>query len=304
MSVEIINPGATYAGAPLQVGETKSFDPTTESRLVSSGYAKYKGDVVSLLSLNGVIQTSDGKSLLTVAVDKLTGGIEISAGGMGFVIPERFGGFSAPSMLASLNTGAAADAVDGVVTVTSTSHGLPTNNSLYGGFKFFYPGSASLAAGWYSNYKYLTANTFSFSAPGADFASESISATLPYTAQTTVCTTVLPANSMLAGSQLTVSVDCAGTNAATGKSVRASIGSTVFASKTLNAAPAVSCDFRLTAITSGVQFSTATNVGAGTTTTSAYTKDLTADQLVDVSLILTAANEYAILYGARVAVSR
>lgn len=75
MSVEIINPGATYAGAPLQVGETKSFDPTTESRLVSSGYAKYKGDVVSLLSLNGVIQTSDGKSLLTVAVDKLTGRI-------------------------------------------------------------------------------------------------------------------------------------------------------------------------------------------------------------------------------------
>lgn len=106
------------------------------------------------------------------------------------------------SLLASLVTSSTASRTSGVVTITATAHGI-TTGSAYVGARFFYPGSPNLAAGWYDSILSVPdANTITFSAPGADFTSESINAGAAYTTETTVWSGTLPANTLIPGAEL------------------------------------------------------------------------------------------------------
>lgn len=109
----------------------------------------------------------------------------------GFVRYIKFPGFRR-SLLASLVASSTASRTNGLVTIAATAHGI-TTGALYQGYRFFYPGSPSLAAGWYDSIvEVATANSLSFSAPGADFGSESINGAAAYTTLTEVASVDIP----------------------------------------------------------------------------------------------------------------
>jgi len=94
----------------------------------------------------------------------------------------KFPGFRR-SLLASLVANSTASRTSDIVTITAPAHGIPTG-ATYVGFRFFYPGSAGLAAGWYDSITDVQTNTISFNAPGADFGSQSVNGAAAYTTQT------------------------------------------------------------------------------------------------------------------------
>lgn len=112
----------------------------------------------------------------------------------------KFPGFRR-SLLASLVASSTASRTSDVVTIAATAHGITTGAN-YIGFRFFYPGSPSLAAGWYDSVTDVQTNTISFSAPGANFGSESVNAAATYTTETTVWSGTLPANTLTKGSEM------------------------------------------------------------------------------------------------------
>ena len=66
-------------------------------------------------------------------------------------------------LLASLVANSTASRTSNVVTITATGHGI-TTGSTYVGFRFYYPGSASLTAGFYDSILTIPdANTITFS---------------------------------------------------------------------------------------------------------------------------------------------
>ena len=82
----------------------------------------------------------------------------------------RFPGFR-KSLLASLVINSTASRTSGIVTIAATAHGITTGTSFVG-YRFYYPGSPSLAAGWYDSILTIPdANTITFSAIGEDFTS-------------------------------------------------------------------------------------------------------------------------------------
>ena len=108
-----------------------------------------------------------------------------------------------PSLFASLVSGATASRSSGIVTVVAPSHGIP-QNSLFTGFRFFYPGSPYLAAGWYDSIvSIVDANTITFNAPGSNFSSEEINTGNPYiNLFKRIVKFCIPANTLKIGSKI------------------------------------------------------------------------------------------------------
>ena len=107
-------------------------------------------------------------------------------------------------LLASLVAGATAARTSGVVTVTATAHGI-TTGATYVGYRYFYPGSSSLAAGWYDSILTIPdANTLTFSAAGADFGSESVNGGAAYTSATDTISMIIPGNTLRDQSKLRI----------------------------------------------------------------------------------------------------
>ncbi len=128
------------------------------------------------------------------------------------------------SLLASLVASTTASRTNGLVTVAATSHGI-TTGATYVGFRFFYPGSANLVAGWYDSIvEVANANTLTFTAPGPDFASESVNGAAAYTTLTAFITMTLPALTFKPGNRLTVNVFRSGDTSATAKNIRGVLG--------------------------------------------------------------------------------
>jgi hypothetical protein len=115
----------------------------------------------------------------------------------------KFPGFK-KCLLASLAaSGNQASRTSNIVTITATAHGIPTG-STYVGFRFFYPGSASLAAGWYDSITDVQTNTISFNAPGANFGSENVNGGVAYTTLTDVASLTVPAAFMSPGTNMSL----------------------------------------------------------------------------------------------------
>jgi len=151
-------------------------------------------------------------------------------------IPENFIDFGAfpyvlsyenftRSLLPSYVLSSTAVRASGVVTVTATAHGIPTG-TVYSGYNIYYPGSPSLAAGWYSAITTVpTANTISFTAPGADFGSESVNGGAIYTTATAIPGIIrIPAGMLLPTSTAILSVSVFSLNSAATKTVRPFLG--------------------------------------------------------------------------------
>ena len=140
-------------------------------------------------------------------------------------MPLKFPGFE-PSLLPSLVTSSTASRASGVVTVAANAHGI-TTGSAYVGYRIFYPGSPSLAAGWYDSILSVTTNAITFFAPGADFGSESVNAGAAYTTLTSVCDLIIPANALREGSRITANI-CRDGDATTTKNIRPMINGSIF----------------------------------------------------------------------------
>lgn len=129
------------------------------------------------------------------------------------------------SLLASLVANSTATRSNGLVTVTAAGHGILTG-ATYAGYRFFYPGSANLVAGWYDSISAIPdANTLTFTAPGADFGSQSINAAAAYTTATNLPSGLtIPANTLVEDVSLRLSAPVASSNTAATKTIRPFLG--------------------------------------------------------------------------------
>jgi len=129
------------------------------------------------------------------------------------------------SLLASLVANSTATRSNGLVTVTAAGHGILTG-ATYAGYRFFYPGSADLVAGWYDSISAIPdANTLTFTAPGADFVSQSINAAAAYTTATNLPSGLtIPANTLVEDVSLRLSAPVASSNTAATKTIRPFLG--------------------------------------------------------------------------------
>ena len=101
-----------------------------------------------------------------------------------------------PKICPSLTTGTTAAQAGSTVTVTVvTAHGIPATT--YDGWKVWYPGSANIDAGWYSNFAYLSADTFSFTAKDSKtVASQSVNSGAAVTAYVEFYKLTLPGGTL------------------------------------------------------------------------------------------------------------
>lgn len=130
----------------------------------------------------------------------------------------------APRLLASLVASSTADCTSGVVTVTAAAHAIPA--TVFDGASFYYPGSPTLAAGWYDGFTRTGVNDLTFLAPAsADFGSESVNAGAAFTSEVTYESIVIPANTLRVGDRVTIPTFRASNNPASTKTVRMKIGS-------------------------------------------------------------------------------
>ena len=154
----------------------------------------------------------------------------------GFLRYLKFPGFRR-SLLASLVANTTASRTKELVTVAATSHGI-TTGAAYVGFRFFYPGSANLAAGWYDSIVSVSdANTLTFRAPGPDFASESVNGAAAYTTLTMVAEVPLPVELVKPGSRFSLQFTRTGDTTATVKGVRGVVGGQQFGFSTVSSSP-------------------------------------------------------------------
>jgi len=212
------------------------------------------------------------------------------------IAPRPFPDF-APRLLASLVASSTAACTSGVVTVTAASHGIPATT--FDGLEFYYPGSPSLVAGWYSGFSRTGSSTITFSAPlSANFASESVNSGAAFTSEMTLATLTLPGNTLLPGNLATASIARVGDNVSSAKTIRLKLGATTLASH----APFSSCgsvDLSFCAVSSSSQIGHANVVGTTVATALTGSVDLTAAQVISLTGQHAGAGQYLYIAAAK-----
>jgi len=218
-----------------------------------------------------------------------------SAGG--FLRYIRFPGFK-KCMLASLVANSTASRSNGLVTITATAHGI-TTGATYQGFRFFYPGSASLAAGWYDSIVSIPdVNTLTFSAPGADFGSQSINAAAAYTTLTSLCSVVVPGGTIRPYGRLTSNAFRSGDNTATTKNIRNLIGTSQLGLSSTTTASQGAYRVSITFDDAGKAYAAAAQDQTGAGTLASGTFDLSLDQTFSLQGSVSAAAGFLTLISA------
>ena len=226
----------------------------------------------------------------------------------GVPISFKFDGFTTGRLVASLVAGSTATRVGLLVTVTATAHGIPSGT--YDGADFFFPGCPSLAAGWFNNFQYVSANSITFTIPsstaGADFAGESVNGGFAYVTGTRACSLILPAKTMKVGSRATISLMASGSTSASTKYVRGYIETDLVGTLSWTTTlPNIVCGMTLFCDTPSrqvtIQFSYDTKPHGSWSVTN-YRVDQNLE--FSVTLAVPAASEYVYLAGASLGVLR
>ncbi|AEI70971.1 hypothetical protein [EBPR podovirus 3] len=214
-------------------------------------------------------------------------------GSQPFII--KFPGFR-KSLLASLVTSSTASRTSDVVTIAATAHGV-TTGSIYVGFRFFYPGSPSLAAGWYDSITDVQTNTISFNAPGANFGSQSVNGAAIYTTLTSIIATTIPANTLRSSSKITSNLFRSGDTTATTKNLRNIFGGQQLGLSVANSTPhgthRLSIYFE-----DGSALSVASQDGVSSSFLPRVAMDLSVDQTFGISGSVSAAAGFVALHNA------
>lgn len=212
-------------------------------------------------------------------------------GNLAFV--SEFPGFK-KCLLASLVTSSTAVRASNIVTVTATAHGITTGTT-YVGYRFFYPGSAGLAAGWYDSITDVQTNTISFNAPGADFGSQSVNGAAAYTTLTALCSTVIPKNTLKANGRLTSNIFRVGDTTAATKNIRNVLAGNQLGLSTATTSPHGTHRLSVVVDDSGKAFSVASSDGGLSGTLATASIDFTADQTFSLSGSVSAAGGFLAL---------
>ncbi len=217
-------------------------------------------------------------------------------GSVPFVL--KFPGFK-KCLLASLVASSTASRTSNIVTITATAHGI-TTGSTYVGFRFFYPGSPSLAAGWYDSIVSVPdANTITFNAPGTNFSSESVNAGAAYTTLTTINSLIIPAGMVKPNTRITANIFRSGDTTSVTKIIR-----NVFYNKQLGVGTQTTgpqCWHRMSIHcdkTGGL--AVANSDGAAATSLAAGTIDFSVDQTFSIAGSRSAASGFLVVFNASV----
>ena len=101
--------------------------------------------------------------------------------------------------------------------------------------QFYYPGSPSLSAGWYSGFARTSADAMTFSAPGAgDFTSESVNAGSAFTSEVTFFSATLPPNALSVGDILSIRFFRAADAVSANHTTNAKVNGTSFANSVVS----------------------------------------------------------------------
>ena len=110
-----------------------------------------------------------------------------------------------PRILPSYVASTTVDQAGTTVTVTATAHGIPNIAVLTGGHEVYFPGSPSIAAGWYPGFSRASANTITFTYPiSQTVVGESVNGGAAYTTATKFYELIIP------GESLGVNGECTG----------------------------------------------------------------------------------------------
>jgi len=208
-------------------------------------------------------------------------------------------------LLASLVASSTASRTSNIVTVTATAHGIPTG-TLYVGYRFYYPGSTNLVAGWYDSILTIpTANTITFSADGPDFASESINGGAAWVTGTDFINLTIPGNTLKDQSKVRLVHSRDGSNVSITKTLYAFFGGTqiAFATQTTGPKQESALTFRCHGVNKQVG-QQGPEGGATSTAMVILTKDTTIDQVLTLRGAIAAASEYIALHGAYVEITQ
>lgn len=214
-----------------------------------------------------------------------------------------FPDLTAPSILASFVAGATASQSGTTVTVSATAHGI-VGNATRNGHRIYYPGSASIPAGWYAGFAWVDANTVTFQRSAATVASESVNGGSAYLSNTTIASLTLPGGSMGPRGRITLRYQRAGDATAGSKNVRLTLGGTVLGVHVLNSS--MNGEFTLSVRNLGSESNQAALLSAdGTSTAGAVSTaavDTTAAQTVAIAAILVNAGQWVAIPAAELEV--
>lgn len=278
VSVTITKAGrCDYYGAPLVVGQVYSTSFDEARSLWQSGFASVADETVF-----------DNDSL---------------PGDASPVKSFKFPGFK-PCLLPSLAANSTASRSNGVVTVSATGHGITTGTT-YVGFRFYFPGCASLLAGWYDSILSVAdANTVTFSAPGSDFGSQSINAAAAWTTTTDVISLTIPAGTLKDQSRVSVRCLRGGSTDAGLKTLTIRFGTAAVCTNALGAGPFsdMPLSFRCFGLNAQRSVSYADGTAGGAFVSS--TMSVAQDNDLTIRGTCAAASEFFVVFGANVEVTQ
>ena len=220
----------------------------------------------------------------------------------GAVVPFylKFPGWPAAAgiLLASLVASSTASRSNGVVTITATAHGI-TTGSTFVGYRFYYPGSSSLAAGLYDSILSIPdANTITFSAAGADFSSESINSGAAWTSATDLTTMTIKGNLLKDLTRLVIRLGKIGSTGGGSKTVTELFGGSTLGAQTVTSSPISDTSTGFRCYGTNKQLAHSYSDGTGGTLYQTLTKDITVDQPLTIRGTISAAGEFLALIGA------
>ena len=232
------------------------------------------------------------------------GGIREQIVDTGAVVPYylRFPGWpsAAGILLGSLVASSTASRTNGVVTITATAHGI-TTGSVFVGFRFYYPGSSSLAAGLYDSILSIPdANTITFSAAGADFSSESINSGAAWTTITDLTTMTIKGNLLKDMSRVVIRLGKLGSAGGGSKTITETFGGSTLGTQSVTSSPIADTSTGFRCYGTNKQLAYSYSDGTSGTAYQTLTKNITVDQSLTVRGTISAAGEFLALIGARV----
>ena len=211
-----------------------------------------------------------------------------------------------PKICPSLTTGTTAAQAGSTVTVTVvTAHGIPATT--YDGWKVWYPGSANIDAGWYSDFAYLSANTFSFTANDSKtVASQSVNGGVFVSAYVEFYRAMIPGSIIGKNGRITCKVFRGGDSSVGTKTLRINFGGVVIGAHTTVSSPNVIYKYSLFNHNSEAKQRAMNNPETlpSASANNASTVDTTQEQAYYLTMALSSAGQYATLVYAELEVRR
>jgi len=203
-------------------------------------------------------------------------------------------------LLASLVASSTSSRTSNVVTISAAAHGITTGTT-YVGFRFYYPGSPSLIAGWYDSILSIPdANTITFSAAGTDFGSESVNGGSAWTTATDITMMTIPGGLLRDQSKMSIKGLRAGSTGAPNKTINILFGGTNLITNVLTTSPLSEMSHAVRCVGSTKQYAVFANEGWQTYALQSSAKDISLDNILLLRGTVTAASEFLSLFGTHV----